>query len=164
MDEYWSTKLKQLGILALLAGLIWVGGWGMYHIKILSAISSVNDTCVLQPPGKIPPFTFAQESVSALSDCGTRALPYLADSLSPKKNLPYLILAGEWIRKHLEPEGTPKNIKGFKPEDTPSEIEFKCKEHQLAWKTKGAPKHKWWRWWKADDLPPQVNPDDYYTP
>lgn len=163
MDEYWSNKLKQLGILALVAALIWVGGWGMYHIKILSAISSVNDTAVVAV-GKSPPFSLSPDAVNVLSDCGTRALPYLADSLSTKKSLAYLILAGEWLRRYLEPEGTPQTIRPFGIDDTGSEIEAKCNEHRQAWKLKGAPKHKWWMWWKADDLPPQINPDDYYKP
>jgi hypothetical protein len=161
MRDQFLRYLKNLGILAVLAAILWVFGWGYWHLMIHNAILNLDRDSRPGLSGTLPRYYFPQESVDTIQDAGSRALPYLAESLTPKRSIVHLYVAGEWIRKALDPDGSQRRLRPFTLEDTPELLEAKCKDHQQAWKAFGAPKHRWWLWWKATELPPIPDPYNF---
>ena len=153
--------LKRIGAVAFVAAVIWVLGWGYWHFKILSAIDGLDTGAKWEPPGKEPPFLIPQSNADEIQTAGTRALPYLANSLSTKRSVVYLLVAGEWLRQWLAEKDPTLRIRGFHLDDQPSDVESKIAEHKAAWKRIGEPRHKGWMWWKVEDLPQQVYASGY---
>ena len=157
MRDILLRYLKNLGILAAIAAVLWVFGFGYWHLTIHNAILNLDRDSRPALTGTLPRFFVSQEALDTLVDAGSRALPYLAESLTPKRSIVHLYIAGEWVRKTLEPDPSKRRLRPFTLEDTPELLEAKCREHQQAWKTLGEPKHRWWQWWKFSELPPYPN-------
>jgi hypothetical protein len=161
MDSAWMGWLKKLAAVAFAAAVIWVIGWGYWHFKISTAIDALDSGAKREPVGKEPPFLIPQETANEIQDAGTRALPHLVNSLTPKRNVAYLLVAGEWVRKWLVEKDPTLHLRPFHLDDQPDDVEAKCEEHQAAWKRVGAPRHRGWMWWKMEELPPQLYPQSY---
>jgi hypothetical protein len=138
--------------LALLGLLLWLGGWGFWHLRIVGTIAALERGAAPAPAGQIPPWSLPPETVKELLSAGSRALPYLVESLQPSANPAYLVAAGTWIRRSLERRAGKPLLRPLSMADSANERWEKCEEHRRAWETYGAPLHRSWRWWHAEPL------------
>lgn len=137
--------------LVLLVLLLYLAGCGYWHFKISGTIAALESGAVPASAGQVPPWTLPPEALASLKAAGSRALPYLAESLRPSSNPLYLAAASAWLRKALERAGG-RPLRPLTPTDNPDERWQKCAEHRQAWEDFGSSRYSSWFWWRAQRL------------
>ena len=140
---------KLAGVCAAAFTVYWIGAWLYWHFTIIGAINAMERDIIVAPiPEHVRAYQFKDRSgVDTLKDAGCRALPYLVDSLSPKRTMPFLTAASDMII-----EGTGRTLHedghlGITLDETPESRDEKIRALQLWWRVEGKRYHQWWRIW-----------------
>ncbi|HZE96032.1 MAG TPA: hypothetical protein VE981_03300 [Planctomycetota bacterium] len=139
--------LATLGIFAVLG---WAGGYGYWHIRLVSAVRTLETRSGVQGGDA--------DAVDLLEDAGCRALPYLIPAMQPGKNPFFLAEASQLLKKDLKGPlmrgdlELDARLEGWlmTPDMSPAERQRKCDEIHAWWREKGEARHSGAKWWKSD--------------
>ncbi len=135
---------------ALVGGLGWTGGCLYWHIRLVSAVRTLETRS--GPQGTDP------DASDVVRDAGCKALPYLIGAMEPGKNPFFLIEASKLLKRSLEGPlargetdlADHLNDWLITPETRAEDRQKKCDDLHAWWRAKGEPRHSAARWWKAD--------------
>ena len=156
-----KISLLIAGLVAVLAGLAWVGTFFYWHVRLTTALrhweaeaNRWNLRWRWRTSGLAP------EGFRTTEEAGCRALPYLVRSLERDSKPEFLegvadritqILAGPIPRNPPQVRTYTQRQEAWVPErgDAPALRAAKRKRLQAWWRAHGDECHRWWRVWSA---------------
>jgi hypothetical protein len=100
-------------------------------------------------------YSVPSEPLEEIEEAGCRSLSYLVNSLDPDKNIAYLLVAEELLRKLTAAKDPQTAITTQCPEvrfsllDESNERKTKCEEIRTWWLLHGKEFHQGWRVWSS---------------
>jgi hypothetical protein len=153
-----AKGLAALVILGGLASLAWTASFLYWHLKILSALRTLERDTVLSPPSSPRQYDVPPGAMATLQSAGCRALPYLIASIDASKPPPFLAAATSQLVATLNrgPALTKEDcdIRSKRREELRIDLEDppelrarKCARNKEWWSLHGSDVHQWWRSW-----------------
>jgi hypothetical protein len=144
---------RPLGIIAAIAAVGWVMGYGYWRMHITNALSAVEaqaSPTLAEPKG----FRVPAETLAEFRSAGDRSLPYIVEILKPDLSAAYqAALVSYYVERteRISPRATPDELK-LLPSDPLEEREKAIQVVKMEWKHKWERRFRWWMWWSGECL------------
>ena len=158
MTGRWKALAWTLGGVIALVGLVWLGSFLFWHVRITSAIKSW-ETEGRPKKFRRPGYALPPEAGAVLHHAGCRALPYLVSALESHEGDPefqegliVLIISklggpGPYTDESFELMGERSTRWEFVAEGLDFERKEKLADFKSWWTENGRHYHAWWKTW-----------------
>ncbi len=148
----WIVTLLIALSLALVAGMVWAGGFLYWHFRLAADLRRMEAEMQESRDGNSDHYECPLPVFSSFYAAGCRSYPYMADALEPGRKRCFLQFCSRRLmlafdERHV-PEADLFNYRwDIAKADSPEVAAPKCRQIRDWWRDHGAKYHQAWHWW-----------------